>query len=188
MEMKISPKLEADASYEPPPALILSHRPEHAYHVVYDNPETGEHWEDDFKNIVPDVAQNAILSTIYGSTAKPAGLYLGLVTGPGAGNTYAAGDTMGGHGGWTEAVPYSNANRPTATFPATATAKAISNSGSPAVFNINGSATIAGMFLCDSNAKSGGSGVLFGVGNFSSGDKAVSAGGTLTVTITATIS
>ena len=153
--------------------------------VVYDHPN-GEHWEDTFENLTPDAALNTILSIIYGTTAKSAAFYVGLITGPGSGNTYAAGDTAASHAGWTEAVPYSNANRVTATFPATATSKSISNSGSPAVFNVNGSATIAGCFLIDNNTKSGSSGNLMGEGNFSSGDKSVSSGGTLTVTVTAT--
>lgn len=160
---------------------------EHTYVVRYEHPD-GTTWEDTFQNLVPNVALNAILSTIYGSTAKAAGFYVGLVTGPGSGNTYAAGDTMGSHAGWTEAVPYSNGTRVAATFPATSTSQAISNSGSAAVFNINGSATVAGCFLADNSTKSGTSGTLMGVGNFSSGDKSVSSGGTLTVTVSATAS
>lgn len=157
------------------------------YHVSYEHPD-GTKWEDDFENLTPDVGLNNILSTFYGTTAKAAGFYLGLVTGPGGGNTYAAGDTMSSHGGWAEAVPYSNATRVAATFPATASSKSISNSASAAVFNINGSATVAGLLIVDQNTKSGSSGTLMGVGNFSSGDKSVSSGGTLTVTITASIS
>jgi hypothetical protein len=159
---------------------------DHRYMVVYDNPETGEHWEDTFDNLVPDVGLNAILSTFYGTTAKAAGFFIGLVTGPGSGNTYAAGDTMASHAGWSEAVPYSNGTRVAATFAATASAKSIGNGAAAAVFNINGSATIAGCFLTDNSTKSGSAGTLMGVGNFSSGDKSVSSGGTLTVTVTAT--
>jgi len=159
----------------------------HIFKVVYDHPD-GTHWEDTFHNTVPDVAHNNILSVIYGSTAKAAGFYLLLVTGPGSGNTYAAGDTMAAHAGWTEAVPYSNSTRVAATFPATASAKSISNSGSPGVFNINGTATIAGIGLTDGSAKSGTSGTLMGVGNFATGDKSVSSGGTLTCTCTASSS
>jgi hypothetical protein len=107
------------------------------------------------------------------------------VTGPGSGNTYAAADTMSSHAGWTEAVPYSDANRVTATW-GSASGQSISNSGSPASFTINGTATVAGCFLTTNNTKSGTSGTLVGVGNFTGGDRSVASGGTLTVTVTAT--
>jgi hypothetical protein len=164
---------------------LIALRPEHRYRVEYSHPN-GDHWVDEFDNLVPDVGLNSILSIVYGSTAKAAGYFLGLVTGPGGSNSYVAGDSMSSHAGWTEAVPYSNGTRPAATFPSTATSKSISNSGNAAVFNINGNGTIAGVFLTDNNTKSGSTGTLMGVGNFSSGDKTVSSGGTLTVTVTAT--
>lgn len=165
-----------------------SFKPDHTYNVVYDNPITGEHWEDTFDNAMPDVALNLILSIVYGTTAKPGGYYIGLVTGPGSGNTYATGDTMSSHAGWTESTPYSDSTRVACTFPATASSKSISNSASAAVFHINATATVAGCFLADNSTKGGTSGNLMGVGNFSSGDKSVSSGGTLTVTVTATAS
>ncbi len=70
-------------------------------------------------------------------------------------------------------------------------AKSVTNSATPAVFNINGTATIGGSFLISGTAgsadtKSGTGGTLRSCGAFSTGDKAVSNGGTLTVTITAT--
>lgn len=169
-------------------AVVLGVAVHHRYHVIYDNPLTQEHWEDDIENLVPDVKLNEILSVIYGTTAKPGTMYVGLVTGPGSGNTYAAADTMSSHAGWTEATPYSDTTRRTASFAATATSKSISNSSSPAVFNINATATVAGCFMADNSTKSGTTGTLAGVGSFSSGDKSVSSGGTLTVTVTATAS
>jgi hypothetical protein len=47
---------------------------------------------------------------------------------------------------------------------------------------MNGTATIAGAFLC--NVASGTSGVLFSAGDFTGGDKSVASGDTLNVTYT----
>jgi hypothetical protein len=93
---------------------------------------------------------------------------------------------MASHAGWTETVPYSNTTRLAATFPATATSKAIAITA--AVFNINANATVGGCFLCTDSTKSGTAGILCGVGNFTSGDKSVSTNGTLTVNVSATAS
>lgn len=164
------------------PNVATKHQ--HIFRVDYAHPD-GSAWTDYVYNIVPDAALNVILDTYYGSTAKDSGKYVGLVTGPGASNTYAAGDTMSAHAGWAEAVPYSDATRPAATF-GSASGKSISNGGSPSAFNCNATATVAGCFLVTNNTKSGSSGTLVGVGNFSGGDRAVASGGTLTVTVTAT--
>jgi hypothetical protein len=104
------------------------------------------------------------------------------VTGPGAGNTYAAGNTLAVHAGWVENTNYSG-NRPAAVFgtPTTADPSVISNSASQAAFVMTSNAqTIAGALLC--SVDSGTSGTLFSVGNFTGGDKVVDSGDTLSVT------
>lgn len=172
-------------------ALGLKLAVKHEYDLVYVHPDSGsgrygtDNWIEHFANIVPNVALNAILDILYGATAKWTALYVFLVTGPGSGNTYAAGDTMSSHSGWTEAVPYSDATRPAATF-GSASSQSISNSASPATFNINATATLAGCGLATNNTKSGTTGTLVSAGNFTGGDRAVASGGTLTVTATAT--
>jgi hypothetical protein len=111
--------------------------------------------------------------------------YLGLVDGPGAGNTYAAADTMSSHAGWTENAGYSQSTRVAATFGSATVAdpSVIDNSGSVAVFSINATSTIAGAFLTSDDTKSGTSGILFSVSNFQSpGDRSVVSGDTLNVT------
>jgi hypothetical protein len=114
--------------------------------------------------------------------------YLGLITGPGSGTTIAAADTMASHAGWTEFVNYSNANRVTATLATatTATPSVVTNTASPAVFNINGAGgTVAGAFLTSANDKSGTTGTLFSAADFGSpGDRVVVNGDTLSVTYT----
>jgi hypothetical protein len=113
-------------------------------------------------------------------TASP---FLGLVTGPGSGTTFAAADTLASHAGWTESVAYSG-SRKAVTFGTATTANpsVISNSASPASFAMNATVTIAGAFLC--TVASGTSGVLFSAGDFTGGDKFVDSGDTLNVTYT----
>lgn len=173
-----------DAGYSPPPRNGVNLAVKQHYKVHYEHPD-GTTWDDEIHNLVPNVALNAMLDILYGATAKWGNLYTFLVTGPGSGNTYAAGDTAGSHAGWTESVPYSDATRPAATW-GSASGQSISNSGSPSSFTINATATIAGCGLMTSNTKSGATGTLVGVGNFTGGDRAVASGGTLTVTVTAT--
>lgn len=112
--------------------------------------------------------------------------YVGLVTGPGSGTTFALADTMASHAGWTETVPYSNADRPAFT-PAAPSAGSLDNSAAKAVFNINATATVAGSFVSDFKNKSGTTGLLIGAGDFTGGDRAVQNGDTLNVTVTASL-
>ena len=116
--------------------------------------------------------------------------YLGLY-GAAASNTPAAGDTMASHAGWTEIAPYSNATRVAATFATATTANpsVVTNTASPAVFNINATATVGGAFLTSSSPKTPNSGfdagTLFSAADFGSpGDRSVVSGDTLSVTYT----
>lgn len=165
----------------------------HTYQLKYDDPDPAKSWSEKFDNLVPDAALNKILNDTYGTKSPDAAFAVGLITGPGASGV-AAGDTMASHAGWTEATPYSDAGRPAWTA-GTVASKSVSNSGSPAVFNINASATVGGCFLVSGTAgtsagqigqKGGTGGTLRSCGAFTTGDKTVSNGGTLTVTITAT--
>ena len=143
-------------------------------------------WSDDFENLVVTTGLNKYLdATLKTGLASPT-WYNGLVTGPGAGNTYALADTMASHAGWAEATGYSNANRPTWT-PGAISGGSVDNSAAKAVFNINANATIAGCFMVDNNTKGGSTGTLLGVGNFTGGDRAVQTGDTLNVTVTASL-
>jgi hypothetical protein len=112
--------------------------------------------------------------------------YLGLY-GAGASNTPAAGDTMASHAGWTEVTAYSNGTRVTATFVTATTANpsVVTNTASPAVFNINGSTTVGGAFLTSNDTKGGTTGTLFSAADFGSpGDRSVVNSDTLSVTYT----
>ena len=144
-------------------------------------------WSEEMHNLVVNVGLKDMNDKYFTGATYTAAWYLGLVTGPGAGNTYAAGDTMASHAGWTEDTGYSQSTRPAATFAAATTAdpSVITNSSSVAVFSINATTTIAGAFLTSNNTKGGTTGVLFSVANFGSpGDRAVVSGDTLNVTYT----
>jgi hypothetical protein len=94
---------------------------------------------------------------------------------------------MSSHAGWTEVVAYSNATRVATTFVAATTANpsVVTNTASPATFNINGTTTVGGAFLTSGSAKSGTTGTLFSAADFGSpGDRSVVSSDTLSVTYT----
>jgi hypothetical protein len=142
-----------------------------------------EKWSDTFHNLVMNGGLANMNSVYFVSGSQSVVWYLGLVTGPGSGTTYAAADTLASHSGWTENTDYSG-NRKSVTFGSATTANpsVVTNSASPSSFVMTGTATIAGAFLC--NAASGTSGVLFSAGDFTGGDKSVASGDTLNVTYT----
>ena len=160
-----------------------------AYNVECRDKEGNLKWAAESKNLVVSVGLQYMAGTaLDGATARITTWYLGLITGPGSGTTIIAANTMSSHAGWTEYVNYSNANRVTATFAAatTATPSVVTNTASPAVFNINGAGgTVAGAFLTSANDKSGTTGTLFSAADFGSpGDRTVVSGDTLSVTYT----
>ena len=141
-------------------------------------------WEDSAKNLVVNTGLQDMNTQYFKGSSYTAAWYIGLVTGPASGNTYAAADTLASHSGWTEDTNYSGGNRATATFGTATTAdpSVIDNSGSVAVFSITGTTTVAGAFLTDVQSNASTSGLLFSVSNFTGGDRAVISGDTLNVT------
>jgi hypothetical protein len=141
-------------------------------------------WEDSAKNIVVNVGLQDMNTQYFTGSTYTAAWYIGLVDGPNSGNTYAAGDTLASHSGWTENTDYSGSDRITATFGTATTAdpSVIDNSGAVAVFAITGTATIAGAFLTDVQSNASTSGLLFSVSAFTGGDRDVISGDTLNVT------
>jgi hypothetical protein len=143
-------------------------------------------WKAETPNLVVNVGLQYMAGSALTSTTQITTWYLGLY-GTGASNSPAAGDTMSSHIGWTENTTYSNANRPTATLAAATNANpsVVTNSASPATFNINGTTTIGGAFLTSSNTKGGTTGTLFSAADFQApGDRSVVNGDTLNVTYT----
>lgn len=146
-----------------------------------------EKWSDTFHNLVVNEGLQDMNSKYFQGAGYTAGWYLGLVEGPGSGTTYAAGNTLASHAGWTELVPGTayTGNRKAVTFGTATTAdpSVITNSASPSSFAmlVNGT-VVAGALLC--SVASGTSGVLFSAGDFTGGDKTVDNGDTLNVTYT----
>lgn len=156
------------------------------YHVECRDKDGNLKWTAESKNLVVNAGLQYMAGTALTSVTQITTWYLGLY-GAGASNTPAAGDTMSSHAGWTEVVAYSNATRVAATLATATTANpsVVTNTASPAAFNINGTATIGGAFLTSGSAKSGTTGTLFSAADFGSpGDRSVVSGDTLSVTYT----
>ena len=155
------------------------------FHVTCLDKDGNVKWEDEVHNLVVNQGLQDMNTQYFKGSAYTAALYFGLITGPGSSTTYAAGDTLASHAGWTEFTNYSGSRKAgvfgTAT---TANPSVISNSASPASFTISSSGgVVAGAFLC--TVSSGTSGVLFSEADFQSpGDRTVVSGDTLNVTYT----
>jgi hypothetical protein len=141
-------------------------------------------WEEHTHNLVVNEGLQNMNTQYFKGSSYTASFFLGLITGPGAGTSYSAGDTLASHIGWTEFTNYSGA-RKSVTFGTASTADPSVIATSSAVsFSISSSGgTVAGAFLC--TVSSGTSGVLFSEADFQSpGDRVVVSGDTLNVTYT----
>lgn len=144
--------------------------------------EEGElKWQEEFSNLITNVGLDHALDVTLSAATQSTSWYLGLVDGSSS-PTFAAGDTMGSHTGWTEEQAYDEANRQGWTDGGVSS-QSVDNSGSPAAFNYSQASDIAGAFMVDDNTKGGSSGVLFAEGSFSS-TRTVGSGDTLEVTYT----
>jgi hypothetical protein len=154
------------------------------FHVECFDKDGNLKWKTSEHNLVVNEGLQDMNTQYFKGSTYTAAFFLGLITGPGSGTTFAAADTLASKA-WTEYTDYSGA-RKAVTF-GTATAadpSVISNSASPASFSISGAGgVIAGAFLC--TVSSGTSGVLFSESDFQSpGDRTVVSGDTLNVTYT----
>jgi hypothetical protein len=143
-------------------------------------------WTAESHNLVVNVGLQDMNTQYFKGATYTAAWYLGLY-GAASSNNPAASDTMSSHAGWTEITPYSNGTRPAATFGTATTAdpSVITNSASPAQYNINATATVGGAFLVSNSTKGGSTGILFSASDFQSpGDRTVASGDTLNVTYT----
>lgn len=157
------------------------------YTVICIGADGVEKWRDTFPNLVVNSGLKLMNDTFFAGSAYTAVWYLGLITGPGSGTTFAASDTMSSHVGWTEDTTYSNANRPTVTFGAASLADPSVIATSATSFSINGATTVAGAFLTTNNTKGGTTGTLFSASDFTGGDRILASGDTLNVTYTFTL-
>lgn len=154
------------------------------FHVQCLDKDGNLKWETTKHNLVVNQGLQDMNTKYFKGSAYTAAWFLGLVTGPGSGTTFAAADTLASKA-WTEFTNYSG-SRKTVTFGTATTAdpSVIDNSASPSAFTISGAGgTVAGAFLC--SVASGTSGILFSESDFQSpGDRVVVSGDTLNVTYT----
>ena len=139
-------------------------------------------WVEEYDNLVTTEGLNLLLTRGFKTVPGDVNWYIGL---KGTGSP-AAGDTMASHGGWSEITPYSDSTRPAFT-PGTVASGSVDNSAAKGVFNINATSTVYGAFFSTNSTKSGTSGSLYGVGDFSS-SRAVINTDTISVQITLTLS
>lgn len=150
-----------------------SKSPRFLYSMSCCDRDGNELWRDDFENLVTTAGKNDLLDKYFKGSAYTAAWYLGL---KGVG-TAVVGDTLASHASWAELTPYTG-NRPSITF---GTSSGGSNTASSVVYTITATATVAGAFVA--SVASGTSGILYSAGDNAT-TRAVSAGDTLTVTLT----
>jgi hypothetical protein len=154
------------------------------YDVVCIGADGQEKWRDSVKNLVVTVGKNDLLDKYLAGSAYTAAWYLGLVDG-GTTPTYAAGDTLASHSGWTEnTAAYTSSNRWTVAWNA---ASSGSKGSTTTAVAITATATIAGCLLTVTQAKATTTGVLLSAGSFSGGNRSVINGDTLNITYTLTV-
>lgn len=167
------------------------------YHVVCRDAEGNIKWEEEFPNLVNAVGKELMLDTLLSGTSyTTVGPFLGLISG--ASPTFAAGDTMASHGGWTEFTNYTvggSAVRGTAVFSAaTSTGSSPTNvttkTASAITYTITGGGgTVGGCFLVTgsgaSSTQGNTSGTLYSAGAFATA-KITTSGDTVSVTYSTT--
>ena len=155
---------------------------ENHYIVECIGPDGKLKWTDEFDNLVTNEGLNDNLDKYLKGSAYTAAFYVGLTDGT---PTVNAADTMSSHAGWTEVTDYSESTREALVL-GTVASQSVDNSASKASYSINATATVGGAFITTVNTKGGTTGILYGVGAFSGGDKSVGNGDTLNVTVTCT--
>ena len=153
---------------------------ENTWTVICKDAKGREKWREVNDNLVTNAGLNDILDKYLKGSSYTAAWYVGL---KGAGTAIAA-DTMSSHSSWSEITDYSQSARPTLTL-GTVSSQSVDNSSSVETYSINGTATVAGAFLNTDSTKSGTTGTLYGVVDFSS-SRSVLSGDTLEVTVTLT--
>lgn len=153
------------------------------YDVQCVGPDGQVKWVDSIENLVVTVGKNDLLDKYFAGSAYTAAWYMGLVDGASS-PTYAAGDTLASHAGWTESTAYSGTNRATVAWNS---ASAGSKASTATSFSINATATIAGALLTVTQVRATTTGVLYSAGSFSGGNRSVANGDTLNVTYTASV-
>lgn len=140
-------------------------------------------WRDTITNLVVGEGLDDSLDKYFKGSSYTAAHYVGLTDGT---PTFAAGDTMSSHSGWTEVTAYDEGARPQAIW-GSVSSQSVDNSANKATFTIDtNNTTIGGAFLATNSTKGGTTGTLYGGGAFTNGDKTLDDSDTLNVQVTAT--
>ena len=151
--------------------------------VTARDPEGNILWTEEDHNIVVNVGLDEILDKFWKGSTYTASHFVGLADGT---PTFASGDTMGSHAGWSEVSAYSEAARQDLTL-GTVSGQSVDNSASKAVFTINADNTVVGgAFLTTDSTKGGTAGILM-AGLAFGADRALSTNDTLDVQWTLTL-
>lgn len=166
------------------PAVLRNHYDIECWRLLPD-PVTGEPvqtlvWTDTIDNLVVTAGRNLLLDVAFKGAAQDSTWFVGLAS---SSPTFAAGDVMTSHAGWTDVTDYTG-SRPALTL-GTVSSGSVDNSASKASFAITGSVTVGGAYVVTDT--SGTAGTLYGGGAFTGGDRAVVSGDTLTVTVTLSV-
>lgn len=142
---------------------------------------------DTIHNLITTVGKNDQEDKYLAGSAYTATVRMGL---KGTG-TAVVGDTQASHAGWLELglanAPAYTGNRPTPSF--SAAAAGVKSTSSAVTFSFTTSGTVYGCFINNggSATKDDTTGILFSVGDFSNGSKAVANGDVLNVTYSYTL-
>lgn len=180
-DMKFSDSSGADLAVNH--EVVDNFNPHGAFKIVCRAPDGSIRWESESPNTVVNAGKNDLLNQYFRGSSYTGSFFVGLRNN----GAISSGDTMSSKT-WTEITTYSNATRPAYTTVSTTT-QTITNSASPAVFNINGTAAVGGCFIVaavggvitTANNKGGTTGTLFSAVDFAAVRNVLS-GDTLTVT------
>lgn len=155
------------------------------FHVQCMDKDGNLKWETSNHNLVVNEGLQYMNDTFFSGSSYTQSLYLGLITGPGSGTSYAGTDTLASHS-WTEFTNYSGTRKATSFGSATSANPSVITSNSVSFSITSSGGVVAGAFLC--TVSSGTSGVLFSESDFiSPGDRTVVSGDTLNVTYVFTL-
>lgn len=139
-------------------------------------------WEDRRENLTTNEGLNEILDKFWKGSTYTAAFYVGIT---GNSPTFAAGDTMASHAGWTEVTAYDEATREALTL-GSVSGQSVSNSAFKAQFTISANGTaIGGAFITTNSTKGGSTGILMG-GAALSANRTLNDNDTLDITVTLT--
>jgi hypothetical protein len=141
-------------------------------------------WTEVIENLVTTAGKNDILTNQFKGSSYTASWFVGLVDNASY-SAYNAADTMSSHAGWIENANYSQGTRPALTF-GTASSGSLATS-SASTFSMSSGVTIRGAFIVTNSTKSGTTGTLYSVGDFTGGSRTVVNGDTLSVSATVSV-